>query len=97
LLLQFHYILYIYLGGFYLLGSVLDGNAHKKRSFKEFCTKKMKANKTMRGQEASNHKKRKEKQSDSNIDLAVHNQILKQQKQLNGKNNHIPININTEC
>jgi hypothetical protein len=27
----------------------------------------------------------------------VHNQTLKQQKQLNGRNHHIPININTEC
>jgi hypothetical protein len=29
--------------------------------------------------------------------LTAHNQILKQQKQLNGRNHHIPININTEC
>jgi hypothetical protein len=28
--------------------------------------------------------------------LTAHNQILKQQKQLNGRNHHIPININTE-
>jgi hypothetical protein len=57
----------------------------------------MKANKTMRGLEVSNHRRRKDKQSESSIDLAAHNQILKQQKQLNGRNHHIPININTEC
>jgi hypothetical protein len=40
----------------------------------------MKANKTMRGQEASNHRRRKDKQLESNIDLTAHTQILKQQK-----------------
>jgi hypothetical protein len=29
--------------------------------------------------------------------LAAHNQLLKQQKQLNDRNQHIPININIEC
>jgi hypothetical protein len=29
--------------------------------------------------------------------LAAHTQILKKWKQLNGRNHHIPININTEC
>jgi hypothetical protein len=57
----------------------------------------MKANKTMRGWEASNNRKRKDKESESSTDSAAHNQILKQQKQLNGRNHHIPININTEC
>jgi hypothetical protein len=28
--------------------------------------------------------------------LATYNQTLKQEKQLNGRNHHIPININTE-
>jgi hypothetical protein len=42
----------------------------------------MKANKTMRGQEVSNHRRRRDKESESNIDSAAHNQI-KQQKQLN--------------
>jgi hypothetical protein len=32
-----------------------------------------------------------------NIDSAAHNQTLKQQKQLNDRNHHIPTNINTEC
>jgi hypothetical protein len=57
----------------------------------------MKANKTMRGQEASNHRRRKDKESESSIDLNVYNQILKQQKQLNGRNHHIPINVTTAC
>jgi hypothetical protein len=39
----------------------------------------------------------KKRQSKSSIDLTVHNQILKLQKQLNGRNHHIPVNINTEC
>jgi hypothetical protein len=56
----------------------------------------MKANKTS-GQAISNHKRRKDKESDSNIDSAAHNQTLKQQKHLNDRNHHIPINIRTEC
>jgi hypothetical protein len=43
---------------------------------------KMKANKTMREQEVSNHRKRKVKESESNTDLIVHNQTLKNQKEL---------------
>jgi hypothetical protein len=54
----------------------------------------MKASKSMRGQEASNHRRRKDKESESNIDSVAHNQTLKQQKQLNSRNHHIPININ---
>jgi hypothetical protein len=57
----------------------------------------MKENKTMRGQAAPNHRRRRDKESDSNINSVVHNQTLKQQKQLNDRNHHIPININTEC
>jgi hypothetical protein len=56
----------------------------------------MKANKTTKGQEVSNHRRRKDKESESNINSAAHNQTLKQQKQLNDRNYHIPININTE-
>jgi hypothetical protein len=51
----------------------------------------------MRSREASNHRGRKDKYSESSIALIAHNQTLKQQKQLNGWNNHIPIIINTEC
>jgi hypothetical protein len=57
----------------------------------------MKASKTMRGQAAPKHRRRKDKASEGNIDSAVHNQTLKQQKQLNDRNHHIPITINTEC
>jgi uncharacterized membrane protein YgaE (UPF0421/DUF939 family) len=68
-----------------------------KRFTKEFCTQKMKANKTTRGWEVSNHRRRKDKESESNIDSTVNNQILKQQKQLNVRNHHIPIDINSKC
>jgi hypothetical protein len=68
-----------------------------RRFYKEFCTQKMKANKTTRGQEVSNHRRRKDKESESNTDSAAYNQTLKQQEQLNGRNHHTPININTEC
>jgi hypothetical protein len=57
----------------------------------------MKANKTTGGQASPNHRRRKNKELDSNIDSVPHNQTLKQQKHLNDRNNHIPININTEC
>jgi RNase H-fold protein (predicted Holliday junction resolvase) len=40
----------------------------------------MNTNKTKRGQEAANHRRGKDKQSESNIDSMAHNQILKQQK-----------------
>jgi hypothetical protein len=55
------------------------------------------ANKTMRGQAISNHRRRKGKELDSNIDSAADNETLKQQKLLNDRNRHIPTNINTEC
>jgi hypothetical protein len=55
----------------------------------------MKENKTMRGWEASNLR-RKDKQSESNIVLMAKRQILKQQKQLNGRNCHTSVNINTK-
>jgi hypothetical protein len=57
----------------------------------------MKANKTMKGQAVPNHRRKKGKKVESNIDLATHNQTLKQQKQLNDRNHHIPINTNTKC
>jgi hypothetical protein len=40
---------------------------------------------------------KKDKESESNIDSVAHNQTLKKQKQLNDRNHHIPININTQC
>jgi hypothetical protein len=50
----------------------------------------------MKGQAAPNYrKKKKSKKVESNIDLATHNQTLKQLKQLNDRNHHIPGNTNT--
>jgi hypothetical protein len=55
----------------------------------------MKANKTMRGQAVSNH--RRDKESESDISSTAHNQTLKQQQEINDRSHHIPININTWC
>jgi hypothetical protein len=57
----------------------------------------MKAKKTMKGQTIPSYRRRKDKESASNINSAVHNQNLKQQKKINNRNHHIPININSEC
>jgi hypothetical protein len=57
----------------------------------------MKANKTMRRQAVPNHRRRKDEESESNINSAAYNQTIKQQKKLNVKNRCIPVNINTEC
>jgi hypothetical protein len=57
----------------------------------------MKANKVMKGQAVPNHRRRKDKESESNIDSAAHNQTLKQQRLLNDRNHSIPINNDTEC
>jgi hypothetical protein len=51
----------------------------------------------MTEQAVLNHRKRKGKKVESKIDLATHNQTIKQQRQLNDRNYHIPINTNTEC
>jgi hypothetical protein len=52
----------------------------------------------MRRQEASNHRRRKDKESESNIYSTAHNQTLKQQKQLNDKNHQylsiLTLNVN---
>jgi hypothetical protein len=56
----------------------------------------MKANKTMKGQEIPNHRRRNGKKIDSNIDSATHNQTHKQQRQLHDRDHHIPINTNTK-
>jgi hypothetical protein len=49
----------------------------------------MKTNKTIRGQEVSEHRRRKDKQSESSIDSTAHNQILKQKK--TGITTYLPI------
>jgi hypothetical protein len=51
----------------------------------------------IKGWAVPNHRRRKDKESESNINSAAHNQTLKQQNQINDGNHHIPININTEC
>jgi hypothetical protein len=56
----------------------------------------VKANKTMKRQAIPIHRRRRGKKVESNIDSAAHNQTLKQQRQLNDRDNHIPINMNTE-
>jgi hypothetical protein len=56
----------------------------------------VKANKTMKGQEIPNHRRRKGKKAESNIDSATHNQTLKQQRQLNDRDHYIPSNTNIE-
>jgi hypothetical protein len=63
----------------------------------EFCTQKIKPNKTMRRQAVPNQRRRKDKESEINIDSSAHNQTLKQQKVLNDRNHYIPTNTNTEC
>jgi hypothetical protein len=50
----------------------------------------VKANKTMKGQAVPNHRRRKDKKVESNNDSAAHNQTLKQQRQLNNRNHHVP-------
>jgi hypothetical protein len=51
----------------------------------------------MKGQAIWNHRRRKDKKLESNIDSATHNETLKQQRQLNGRDQPIPITNNTEC
>jgi hypothetical protein len=50
----------------------------------------------MKGQAIPNHRRRKGKKVESNIDTVAHNQTLNKDN-LNDRNQHIPININTEC
>jgi hypothetical protein len=57
----------------------------------------MKANKTMKGQAIPNHRRRKGKKVETNIDLATHNQTLNQQRQLHDRDHNVLINTNIEC
>jgi hypothetical protein len=50
----------------------------------------------MKGQAVPNQKRRKSNRVESNIDSVTHNQTIKQQKQLDDRIYHIPININTD-
>jgi hypothetical protein len=68
------------------LQKILQGILHTESESKQ----------TMRGQAVANHR-RKDKESESNIDSTAHNQTLKNKKQLNDRDHHIPINIKSEC
>jgi hypothetical protein len=57
----------------------------------------MKANKTMKGHETPNHRRRKGKEAKSNTDSAAHNQTFKQLRQLYDRDHHVLINTNIEC
>jgi hypothetical protein len=79
---------------------------HNKQKLKQYMTTKPPLQKILQGImyteneskqshegfAASNHRRRKDKESDSNSDSAAHNQTL---KLLNDRNHHI--NTNTEC
>jgi hypothetical protein len=54
----------------------LQGILHKESERKQ----------TMKGQSVQNHRRGKDKKEDSNTDYAAHTQTLKQQKQLNDRN-----------
>jgi hypothetical protein len=56
----------------------------------------MKTNITTKGQEVLNFM-RTDKHSESSTESDAHTQILKQQKQLNDRNHHIPLSTNIEC
>jgi hypothetical protein len=68
-----------------------------QKILKGILYKKMKTNITMKGQKVLNLIRRKDKHSESSIESAAYTQVLKQQKQLNGRNHHIPLHTNTEC
>jgi hypothetical protein len=75
---------------------------HDKQKLKQYMTTKPPLQKILQGglhtgQAVPNNRRRKDKESESNINSAAHNQTLKQQKQLNDRNHYIPINTNTEC
>jgi hypothetical protein len=51
----------------------------------------------MKGQKVLNLMRRTDRYPENSIELATHTQIPKQEKQLNGRNHHIPNNTNTKC
>jgi hypothetical protein len=67
------------------LQNILQGILHTKKES------------TRRRQAVSNHRRTKEKGLRINIDSAAQNQTLEQQKKLNDRNHHIPLNIKNEC
>jgi hypothetical protein len=69
------------------LQKILQGIVHKESESKQ--------NHERAGSTKPQEKKRQK--VESNIDLAAHNQTLKQQRQLSDRNHHIPTDTNTEC
>jgi hypothetical protein len=77
------------------------------QKLKQYMTTKPSLQKILQGilntgnESKQNHeragRRRKGKKVESNIDSPAHNQILKQQRQLNDRNHHILINTNTKC
>jgi hypothetical protein len=51
--------------------------------------------KSKQNHENANHRRREGKKVESNIDLAAHNETLKQLRQLYDRNHHVPIKTNT--
>jgi hypothetical protein len=70
------------------LQKILQGILHTENESKK---------KSLKGQAVLNHRRRKGKKVKSNTDSATHNQTLNQQRQLDDRDHHILININTEC
>jgi hypothetical protein len=84
---------------------------HDKQELKQYMTTKPPLQKILQvilrtenenkqnheGQSVPNHRRIKGKNVKSNIGSAAHKQTLKQQKQLNDRNHHMPINTNTKC
>jgi hypothetical protein len=80
---------------------------HDKQKLKQYLTTKPPLQKILQGildrenESKQNHEKtgstkpqgNKRQKVESNIDSVSHNQTLKQQKQLNDRNHHIPIKI----
>jgi hypothetical protein len=79
------------------LKQYIPPSQHYRRFCKEFYTQKMKTNKTTKGWEV--FCSGEEQTSTQRITLNwVHTfKSLNNKKQLNGRNNYVPINVNPEC
>jgi hypothetical protein len=101
LVLWFFWILYLEKLSFKIDGAMKDSydkqnlkqyippNHHYKRFSKEFCTQKIKANKTIKEQAVPNHKRGKDKESERKTLIQLHTI-----KHLNNKNNYVVIDRN---
>jgi hypothetical protein len=72
-------------------------NSPLQKILKVILHTEMKANQTLKGKAAPNHRRSKGKKANSNIDSATHNQTLNQQRQRDDKDHHILIITKTEC